>query len=160
MESPTPIAYLDTSIISGFAKQDLKRPELNALFDLLGQFKSGAVQIVTSKVAHDELLQNQGDARYHEALYNLLIDVPLAAENDPSGMMLMGVGGGEDALFTKLKALLPDLEDARHIYQASKNDAGYFVTADEKTILRHAQEIDELCGIKARSPSQVVADLS
>lgn len=160
MDSSVPTAYLDTCLVSGLAKNDLKELEQTSLFSLLGMHKQGRIQVVTSKVTKQELNRHQGGLDQHEAIYNLLRDVPLASEGNPDGMLLMGVGGGADPLFSELKALLTDVDDARHVFQAIHNKVDYFVTADERTILAHAGTLDERYGLKARLPSQLRAELS
>ena len=131
--------YLDTCLVSGLVKRDLRTLELSALRTILRAHKSGAIAIVTSHVTNDELGRMPEDARApHEDIYALLEDLPQAVESrTDSGLTLMGVGGGtrEDELFTQLKTMLPDVDDARHLFQAIKNGADYFVTDDERTIV-------------------------
>ena len=75
-----------------------------------------------------------------------------------SGLTLLGVGGGQrtDPLFKSLKAILPDEDDARHVFQAAKNGVQYFLTVDERTILRHRQAVEQCCELKAVDPEQML----
>ena len=58
------------------------------------------------------------------------------------------------------RTLLPDIEDARHMFQAVQNGVDSFVTADERTILAYADVLRELLGIEAVSPSEIMQRLS
>ncbi|HVE61704.1 MAG TPA: hypothetical protein VNA26_07790 [Chitinophagaceae bacterium] len=131
-----PTVYLDTCIISGLAKADLSIDDLEALHDLLEKHKNGKIHPLTSQVTKEELEKIPPTFRtQHKIVYNLLKDVPTAQTyQTDSGLMLMGVGGGirEDPVFTALKNLLPGEDDARHIFQATKNGVSKFVTTDYK----------------------------
>jgi hypothetical protein len=90
-------------------------------------------------------------------IYNLLNDVPAAVtHHTDSGLLLMGVGGGqrEDPLFTALKAVLADAADAEHVFQAAKNNVRLFITADRRTMVRHATSVKHLCGVKILTPTE------
>jgi len=69
----------------------------------------------------------------------------------------MGMGMGArtsvpDPIYKALKELLPDEVDAKHIYQASKNNIQYFLTTDEKTILSYSDNIMGISDVKTISP--------
>lgn len=149
-------AYLDTCIVSGLAREDLNASETAALLRILQARKRGEVAIVTSEVARNEIAQVPDPHRArHEMIYNLLNDVPAAATHrTEAGLLLMGVGGGrrEDPLFTALKAALPDAVDAEHVFQAAKNNVHFFITADRRTMVRHATPVEQLCGVKILTP--------
>jgi hypothetical protein len=155
--------YLDTCLVSGLAKRDLRPSEHEALRQLLWLRKAGALVLVTSPVTREELQRIPPDAReLHEDIYALLDDVPLAQEvQTDSGLTLTGVGGGprENPTFTSLKAVLKDVNDARHLFQAIQNDVQYFVTDDERTVIRHASEIQDRFGLVVRLPSRLLAEL-
>ena len=55
--------------------------------------------------------------------------------------------------------LLPDEADARHLYQAARNEVHYFLTTDARTILSYQSEIEDICEIKALSPQKFLAVL-
>lgn len=66
------------------------------------------------------------------AVDRLLARVSTATEvRTDSGLTLLGVGGGRrpDPLLVKLRTVL-DENDARHVFQAIKNAADVFLTAD------------------------------
>jgi hypothetical protein len=152
-------AYLDTCIVSGVAKGDLRPEEEEALLKLLQARKHGAISLVTSSVAKDEIDRIPPQHRVkHEMIYNLLNDVPVAqTHRTDSGLMLLGVGGGRcaDPLLRTLKGLLPDEADALHLFQAAKNGVTYFLTTDQRTILKHYKEVEAVCNVRAVSPVQL-----
>jgi hypothetical protein len=159
---PATFAYLDTCLVSGLVKQDIGQ-EYEPLLDLLQRNKAGALRLVTSHVAKEEIdkIPPIGGALHH-VVYALLRDVPEAAEaRTDGGLMLMGVGGGrrEDPRFGELKTILRDLDDARHVFQAVANGVPYFVTVDIRTILSKASELEERFGVLVRRPSQLIAEL-
>ena len=53
----------------------------------------------------------------------------------------------------------PHEDDVQHIFQAARNGIDYFVTCDQKSILRHVQAVEAEVPIKLRSPSQLIAEL-
>jgi hypothetical protein len=157
-------AYLDTCIVSGLAKEDLKTDEFEALRRILEERKQGNVSLVTSRVAQEEIERIPEDYRSkHEIIYNLLSDVPVAKafRTDP-GLSLMGVGLGVrlHPMLAKLNTLLPDEADARHLYQAARNSVQYFLTTDARTILAHSEQIEDICQVKAVSPQEFVKIMS
>jgi hypothetical protein len=149
-------AYLDTCIISGLARWDLPARDLAALQCILAARKCGEVSLVTSNIAKTEIDRvPQAYRAAHGVIYNLLADVPAARFwRTDTGLMLMGVGGGrrQDPLFISLKSLLPDAEDAMHVFQATKNSVGFLITTDCRTLIRFSGDIERLCGIIVLSP--------
>jgi hypothetical protein len=154
-------AYLDTCIVSGLAKGDLSDVELDALVKILEARKRNRIDLVTSEVTKREIAQiPDKHRRLHQVVYILLDDVPaVAAHRTYSALMPMGVGGGrrrQDPLMTQLKGLLPDVADAEHVFQAAKNGVEYFVTVDQRSIVRHAEAVRALCGVKVVTPTTLV----
>jgi hypothetical protein len=152
------IAYLDTCIVSGLAKGDLAHPDIEALLKVLQKHKKRALCLVTSQITKEEIDRIPQKYRLqHEVIYNLLLDLPVArAFRTDSGLMLMGVGGGVrlHPMLAKLNTLLSDEADARHLYQAARNDVRYFITTDTRTILRRKAEIEEISQVIAISPTE------
>jgi hypothetical protein len=153
-------AYLDTCIVSGLAKGDLTKSELDALVRILEARKRNRVNLVTSEVTKGEIAQiPEQHRRVHQVVYGLLDDVPAAVtHHKDSGLTLLGVGGGqrEDPLFAKLKALLPDVADAEHVFQAAKNGVEHFVTVDKRSLVRNADAVEAECGVKVVTPEVFV----
>lgn len=162
MDSKIPVAYLDTCILSGLAKGDLKIQENAAMSDLLRLQKENKLKFVTSEHARDELSQSPVDKnRVDHIIYNLISGTPLAAPTHAGMLTLLGVGGGprENPLFSELKALLPDLGDAKHLFQAKSSNVDYFLTADERTILHNRKILQERYGITVILPSELLVQI-
>lgn len=155
-----PASYLDTSLVSGLANQDLAEAEAHALLRLLQYHKQGKLRLLTSEVTYEEIAKVPAQFRAkHEVIYLLLTDVPTVETYRTNyGLPLRGVGGGrrEDPLFTSLKDILPDEEDARHLFQAAKNGVGYFLTADRRTILSRRNQIRSACNMIAALPTEML----
>jgi len=157
-------AFLDTSIVSGLAKEDLKEEELAALREILKQHKQGRVSLVTSHIAKEEIERIPEAYRLrHEIIYSLLADVPVAKEVGIYGGSMsmglnMGLGGAKipNPIYVKLDTLLPGKTDARHIFQAAMNNVQYFLTTDVRTILSYRDQIEEICNVKVVSPLEFV----
>ena len=73
---------------------------------------------------------------------------------DPGLILVVGVDGSrrQGRLFISLRSLLPDVEDAMHVFQAAKNGVGFLITADHRTLVRFSADIERLCGVIVRSP--------
>jgi hypothetical protein len=153
----TPLmGYLDTCIISGLARRDLPEQDLTALEHILAARKRGEVSLVTSHIAKVEIDRvPQSYRSAHEVFYNLLSDVPAVRFwRTDTGLMLMNIGGGrrQDPLFIRLRSLLPDAEDAMHVFQAAKNRVGFLITTDHRTLIRFSSAIERLCDVIVLSP--------
>lgn len=138
--------YLDTCIVSGLAKEDLPTVEQEALAELLELHKAGRLKLVTSHITKQEIAKIPLRARLrHIMIYNLL-------ENVPATKTVKA-----DPLFRKIRTIVPDEEDAKHLYQAVKSRSWYFVTTDKRTILRHATKLFlEAKELMVMSPSEMV----
>ena len=162
-----PTGYLDTNIVSGIRKEDLGT-EQDALRQILHAHKRGVLRLVTSSVTQEEMqMLPSGVREAHEDIYALLFDVPNVAEEslfvppitNRGGSRLMGPVVVTEADLGELRAILPDENDARHLFQSIRNGVDYFITADRKTILSRAAKIEAHFPISVRSPSQLVAEL-
>jgi hypothetical protein len=56
----------------------------------------------------------------------------------------------------QLQRLLPDRLDARHVFAVWRHGLEYFVTTDDKTILRYRLELERQFNVKAVRPSELV----
>jgi len=153
------LAYLDTCVISGLAKNVLEDSESGAMVALLSDYESKSFRFVTSSKVLDELNQipNKKDRTSHLTIYHLLSKV--RALPDPS-ITRMGLDGGiarnpDREVWSSLRAIVPDENDANHLYQAIQNGARFFVTVDFATILRYKSEIDNKFNIIACRPSEL-----
>jgi predicted nucleic acid-binding protein len=153
-------AYLDTCVISGGLGRGDIHGQQEALRELLRLRKAGDIEIVTSHIALEEIQRSpQERRRLDEDLYALLNDVPAAAEHrTDGGLMLLGVGGGQrpDPILIRLREILSDENDARHLFQAIKNGIDFFVTVDERTILSKADALSSVFGIQVLKPAELL----
>lgn len=154
--------YLDTCIVSGLVKSDLRADEEMALRRILKARDLGAIEIVTSEVTKAELnrIPSQHRARHIEA-FTLLAKVPTAPTLIGSSRFIGGpnvtvltAGWREDPLLGQLRNLLPDPEDADHAFQAAQNGAGYLITVDRATFLKYAAQVAQLCEVRLVTPVQ------
>jgi hypothetical protein len=156
-------ACVDTCIISGLAKEDLPRLEQEALYEILRLHKAGACFLMPSEVAKEEIERLPPAVRgKHDAIYSLLSNVPTAPTHATDGGF--GIVGGhwpqrQDPLLNHLMQILPDRKDAEHLFQAAKSNVSYFITTDQRTILRFSAELKDKIGITAVLPSQFTAAL-
>ncbi len=147
--------YLDTCIISGLAKEDISKKEYDSLLELLRLQKNTKLQIFTSELAKAELEKIPESYRNkHLVIYNLLTDVTsidyLVLNISPARI---GLPVRQHTVLAQLINILRDEEDAKHIYQASRNNIEYFVTVDERTILVKANEILDISNVNVILPS-------
>src|SRR5215216_8134916 len=69
-------------------------------------------------------------------------------------------GGGwryrerQNRLFITLRNLLPDTEDAMHVFQAAKNTVCFLITTDHRTLIRFSGDIERLCGVTVQPSSK------
>jgi hypothetical protein len=149
-------AYLDTCIVSGLAKGDLKAQDTSALLTLLESHKAGRVALVTARLAHDEISKIPDSYRSrHSMIYNLLADVPMAEttiRTPPFKPTSLPYGVEKAPLLEKLEAILPDKADAEHVYQAARSGVSYLITVDHKTMLSRAGAVQNFCGVRLVSP--------
>jgi hypothetical protein len=161
-----PSGYLDHNLIVALGKRDESPENMNAAYELLRRRKRGQVSLETSHISKEEFDKHAlGAPPEQEAIYNLLDDVPPAPEeflfplvqtNLTSGSRLVGPSAVRDEVLGRLEAILPDRDDARHVFQAAHAGYDYFVTFDRRTILRFANEIEAAANIKAVSPTELL----
>lgn len=159
MKAPITV-YLDTCIVSGIAKMDLSDEELVSLGKILDRHKKGEIEMVTSPLTKSEIDQVPDKFRLkHNMIYSLLSDLQIARHfkqvSDGFGWgssgFNLGWGGTRrryDPIYKGLSQILPDKNDAMHIFQAEKSQMSYFLTADRRTILRYKPEIETICSLK------------
>ena len=170
MSSPSPIlsAYLDNCIApSGMVNNQIEQAELDALIELFRREEAGTVSLCTSEVTKEEIARIPASARVpFEDVYAGFERVPMVAEEFRLPKLLTSMRSGvtsgpivEDAKLGSLRDILPDLDDARHVYQAVCNGDEYFVTRDQKSILAHAEAVKAAVGITLCWPSDLVEEL-
>lgn len=79
MTNPHMTAYVDTCIVSGLVKNELKPADKTALLCILTARETGEILLVTSEVTGLEIARISQEYRApHEAAYQLLARVPIA----------------------------------------------------------------------------------
>ena len=166
-QQSTPSAYLDANLIIGIRKRDLGS-EQSPLSRLLKAHKQGVLRLMTSCETRKKIEKRTPVHEGDEDIYALLADVPvvegeslvLPVITNRGGSRLLGpVAVVKDDNLAFLRATLPDAADADHVFQAISNGVNYFITADSKTILRHAPAIERKYDIRLRLPSALAAEL-
>jgi hypothetical protein len=151
-----PKPYLDTCVVSGLAKNELPTDVTSALLAILEVHKAGRIALVTSKLVHDEISKiPTAHCLLHTVIYSLLADVPLVdmtVRSPPFKPTSFPFGVESAPLLEKLEVFLPDKKDAEHVYQAVRNGASFVITVDRKTMLKHAEAVWKLCGVRLVSP--------
>jgi hypothetical protein len=161
----TPLGYLDTCLVIGLAKEDLRPNEQRGLEELSLIWDEGRLDLVTSSVTKEEIHFIPEAVRVrHEATVARLATVPTWQEvvlpivtNRPGPRQVGPVQHGD---LTELRRLLRDEADARHLFQAIKSGAGFFITDDQRSIVSRADEIESRYAIRVRLPSVLVAELT
>jgi len=141
--------YLDSSIITFISKIDDK----NAIA-LRKLSENPRIIFYTSEKAKREIENYKGlkGQAYLIFIYNLIKKIPeeniikfIPATFGSIGFNSATFGGGsstEDFLFTNLKQIF-EKDDAEHIFQAEKHNLDYFLTLDQKTIIKRVRDDKE-----------------
>jgi hypothetical protein len=156
-------AYLDNNVVSAIARDDTQA-ESNAIRSLRMAYVDGKIELVTSELTFDEIKKYHGSDRAKvERVFRDLEKVPIARWDELVGMnvhidrytLINSPIIQNDPMYEALRALGLGVVDARHIFVATKQSCGYFLTCD-KGILRRAAKIKALCGVDAQKPSDFV----
>jgi hypothetical protein len=154
----TTTVYVDNAIVGALARGQGGQDERIALGRVLDAGREGRLNLITSAVTGEEIARIPEEHRHpHRAIYQLLSRVPTAREVGADRMLLLGVGGRpRDPMLVELQQLLTK-NDARHVFQAVKNNADVFLTLDGG-IIHHAKVLEGR-GIRVMKPTVLVADL-
>jgi predicted nucleic acid-binding protein len=165
-----PKAYLDTNLVSGLGRADIKAEEYQALHQVIELMHEGRIALVTSAVTKEEIDRVPLEHRApHEAIYALLAKVPVVDEQRLVPRIIQAIRGRSQVIgplvvqeedLGTLNSILPDQNDARHVFQALRNSSQYFVTTDRRTILTRAKQIEAAFPIRVVLPSQLLAELT
>lgn len=154
--------YLDTSIIIGIRKDDLGERQTLALREILEQQAQYRLLVVTSMVAGDEIAApREGASRLVAWIYPLIAKVQ-RSNKDIGTCPPEHLDASTDMrhpTLARLETIVPGKADAEHLFQAFMCDARYFMTADRKTILRYATEIETVFRVRARDPVELLNEL-
>lgn len=165
--------YLDASLIIDFSKADnIEQSEIDAIQIITEKIPQ---LLYTSEETKKEIEKHENPKKKGLLLisYNLYAKIPEEniIKSEPAlfnnimfnEATFNGSVNREDFLFTKLKTFF-DENDAKHIFQAEKNNLDYFLTLDRKTILKRIGEKSKEFGdlklkIKFVSPTQLINKL-
>jgi hypothetical protein len=155
--------YLDTCILSNLRADKIEEEQLNSLSKICDY---DYINFVTSRKTLEEFIQtpNEKIRIILKIIYKLINKIPYKSILKPetisfdwaNGRLVQIVNadninfdwaGGklepiniltptEEVLFLKLKNIFPHRNDVEHIYQAVKGGCKYFMTLDNKSILK------------------------
>ncbi len=170
-------AYLDTNIISALAKKDFCENTMKSVLEVINYSKLDAIELHTSELTQEEIMNIPEEYRYHHFLiYNLIKNVSIVSECRPSNIVIGGYGGGnivtrgfggggKDTLLISIDEIIhrPNNEqkakardaDVRHLYQCKKNNLEIFWTEDKQTILNKKGDLARI-GIIVMSSEQLI----
>ncbi len=152
-------AYLDTVLVSGLARNDINEHELCALRAINRIYLDGDIELFASKIVGEELTRIPEQHRTpHLVIYDLFLKVP-KVEPGPSTVispLILPMSNPRRRTWERLTSLLPDEPDCQHLLTAQFNRIEYFVTVDEKTILKHRNKLRDIIGVKAVLPSELI----
>ena len=94
----------------------------------------------------------------HLSVFDLFLKVP-KVEPGPGTVispLILPMSNPRRRTWERLISLLPDEADCQHLLTAQFNKIEYFVTVDEKTILKHRNKLRKIIGVKAVLPSELI----
>ena len=155
--------YLDNNVVSSIVKDDIES-QSNALSRLLEAGDRGEVQLVTSEITLEEIKRVPSTYRAPpERIFCLLEKVPVVRWEELIFITSDGSGkpvSQSDALYQNLLSLGLEITDSKHLFVATKQSCGVFLTCDNSPrtgILRRAAELKALCAVLVQRPSEFVA---
>jgi hypothetical protein len=162
--------YLDNNVVCGVTKDDLPAGESDALTQLVQLHSERKVRVVTSELTRKEMEGWKGKNRPPaERVFYLLEKVEFLPDPEVVGFCNQWdrTGGwsyplvGDDPVVRSLLDIGLDRTDAHHLMPAIKHNCEYFVTCDEKTVLKYKAAVEaRYPQLKLLRPSEMVADLA
>ncbi len=152
--------YLDTCLISAIVKSDIKEDEQVALVKLKEKYIANQVELFASEHVEEELNKIPSQYRQqHLDIFGLFNSVPKARVGGLTRLSPMGVPAANPKRrkMNALLSILPDNDDAWHLFIASSNRIAYFITADVNTVIKYKIEIKNICGVEVMLPSEFLA---
>lgn len=142
--------YLDTCVISNYVRSDANIADELALQKISSYAKKGKLTLFSSTVALEEIKKIPEEFRNnHLNKYRTLTTIRgSTAWIDENHQTLE-----THPNYQILSKILPDKNDARHIWLAKENGIINFITTDKKTILSKSLELKEKSGMYVFNPS-------
>jgi hypothetical protein len=157
--SSVPSILVDTNIVSGLVKGDLPREQAQAVVRIVEMMQRSDVTLAGTTVMRDEL--NKIPAPHRSP--HIAIADTLRTLKTVSGVTWLDPNSGavvESPTYTSLRRILPDEPDARMIAIGEEHCQNFYMTDDRKSVLNHREQIASVCSIKARRPTEVLAELT
>lgn len=173
-------AYLDTNVISGYAKAEFEPETMAALNSIRSKADSGEVTLCTSTIVADELANIPHEFRErHLLVYAQHATLELRLSVIPCIMVTGGLGGANlvtrglgrgprSALHaaidraipmrTSPKKLAARARDVDHLFQCAAAKVDWFLTEDHASILQHRQALGQL-GVRVVSCKELAEQL-
>jgi len=150
--------YFDTCLVGAVVKAD-HPDQMSALSTLLRHHQEGNIALVASTEVLTEIQQlrpeHQGP---HLKLLGQLQKLP-ASKMTWVDESLTPPSIATDQAYAKLRQILPDEMDRRHVFHAVKREVGYFATVDVRTILSRVPRLESAFSIKFGLPEKIVGSL-
>jgi hypothetical protein len=156
--SSTPAILVDTNIVSGLVKGDLPHDQAQAVVTIVEMMQRSDVTLAGTTVMRDEL--NKIPARHRSP--HIAVADTLRTLKTSSGVTWLDPNTGavvESPTYSALCGILPDEPDARMIAIGEEHRQDFFMTDDRASVLKHREQIASVCSIKARRPTEVLAEL-
>jgi hypothetical protein len=150
--------YIDTCIVSGLARNDLKPAEQIASQVLAKLAQDSRVSLVSSHIVREELEKIPPQVRGPHLAQNALLGELSSART--TWLNPTNTESASHPVYLALSSALPDRMDAEHIFQAYSSGLTTFLTTDEKTILRHRDVITQIAHVNAMLPTEFVGSSS
>jgi len=157
-ESSIPSVLLDTNIVSGLVNADLPPEQMQAVEQIVGMMERSDVTLAATTVMRDELYKIPARWRGpHDAIANTLHTLMTS-----SGVTWLDPNTGtvvQSPVYASLRRILPDEPDARMIAIGVEHSQDYFMTDDRKSILNRRAQVESVCSIKLRRPTEILGEI-
>jgi len=159
----TVAAYLDTCVISGCVKNELKASERVAFEAILTAYLNNKIDLLRSAIVEQEIAAIPECYRApHQTLLLSLLSIPVPPVGGLTrvGSGMFAMANPKRLLWRRLSDVLPDENDQRHLFVAACNRVRFFITIDNRTILSRRLKVYEACGVEPVTPAEFVAHVS
>jgi hypothetical protein len=155
LSSTDPTVYFDNCLVGAVVKND-HPDQMPALSALLRQHELGVISAVASTEVLGEIgalpEQYQGP---HLHVWGQLRRLP-GARFKWIDELSTSTSEVADPDYVTLSGILPDEMGRRHMFHAVKHQVRYFATVDQRSILRHASEVEAAFpSIRCGTPTEV-----
>jgi hypothetical protein len=154
-----PVVLLDTCVISGMVRNDMKPEDAAAVVQMAELAAQSKLTMWASTVAREEIDRipqpyRQDHIDQYDALKKIRASHATWVDTNPASTSFGNVVTHPE--YTKLRGLLRDENDARLLFQAKGGGVTDFVTVDYNSVLNKSAELSAL-GIRALSPAQYMS---